>query len=358
MQLVDSEVQPELDKTLPRSQPARHRGGKRYLDTLFRHWVVAFIPVLVLPVAGVGLALKNRGNATATANVWVNQVSTKQLGYADPLATPASNTAAALTQLLQTESFDMLVARDSPLYWNTVAFKPNRNGLVVTDLSKNVVIGSKGPELVSISYSSKYPAIGIQLLAAVLKEAPGQFARLNQRQATSAVAFYTHRKKTAQASLARATKELGSYVKKHHLHASEMAAQSLFDPAFAALYQAVQSAQVDINNADQSISQATSQSAGNTFQVYDSPSAVPASLSKKSLALDLVIGLVVGLLISGAFVVGTTASDHSVRYAYEVPELLGLPVLGSVAYGQELARKGRPPASTSAAVASDVKDAG
>jgi len=358
MQLVDSEGQPELDRTLPRPQPAKRGGGRRYVDTFFRHWIIALIPVLVLPVAGAGLALSNRGNTVASSNVWVNQVSTKQLGYADPLATPASNTAAALTQLLQTESFDVLVAHGSPLYWNTVALKPNRNALVVTDLSKNVVILSNGPDLVNISYSSKQPSTGIELLAAILKQAPRQFAELNQQQAASTVAFYTHRKKDAQTRLAHATKALGSYMKTHHLHATEMAAQSLFDPAFAALYQAVQSTQVDIDNADQQISQATSQSAGNTFLVYDRPSVVQASLSKKSLALDLAIGLAVALLLSGAFIVGTTALDHSFRYADEVPDLLGVPVLAAVAYGEGLARGQRSPVSAFGAGTSDGERVG
>jgi hypothetical protein len=358
MQLVDSEGRPELARTLPGSYPAKRGGGRRYIDAFFRHWVIALIPVLVLPVAGVGLALKNRGNTMATSNVWVNQVSTKQLGYADPLATPASNTAAALTQLLQTESFDVLVAHGSPLYWNSVALKPNRNASVVTDLSKNVVIVPKGPDLVNISYSSKEPSTGIELLAAILKQAPRQFAELNQHQAASTVAYYTQRRKDAQTRLAHATKALGSYMKKHHLHAAEMAAQSLYDPAFATLYQAVQSTQVDIDNADQQISQATSQSAGNTFLVYDPPSVVQASLSKKSLALDLAIGLAVGLLLSGAFIVGTTALDHSLRYAHEVPDLLGVPILASVGYGKELAREQRSPVSASGGDASDGKRAG
>jgi capsular polysaccharide biosynthesis protein len=137
-----------------------------------------------------------------------------------------------------------------------------------------------------------------------------------------------------------------------------MAAQSLFDPAFATLYQAVQSAQVDIDNADQQVSQATSQTAGNTFLVYDPPSTVWASLSKKSLALDLVIGLVVGLLLSGAFIVGTTAFDHSLRYAHEVPDLLGVPVLASVAYGKDLAHVQHSPVSKSGTGATDGKRVG
>lgn len=342
------EYSPEDSSRVP-----RRSGGARYIETFFRHWIIALVPVLVLPIAGLGLALSNRGNSTASTNVWVNQISTKQLGYSDPLATPASNTAASLSQLLQTKSFDVLVAHGSPLYWSTVASKPNRDALVVTDLSKNVVIGTKGPDLVNISYTTKQPATGIELLVAILKQAPGQFAKLNRQQAASTIAFYSLRKKSDQAHLALATKALGSYMRKHHLHATDMAAQSLFDPAFALLYQAVQSIQVDIDHADQQISQATSQTAGNTFQVYDSPSAERASLSKKSLALDLVIGLAVGLLLSGAFVVGTTASDKSLRSAREVPDLLGLPVLASVAYGEELARRQRSPISDSRAGVSD-----
>jgi len=332
MQHFDGEGSLALTDTAPRSPERKRDGIRRYKDTFFRHRIIALIPLLVLPVVAAGVTRLSGKSSTVTANLWVNANSVQQLGYADPQATPGMNTANALTQLMQTVSFDLRVAKESPLYWQMNVAKPNRDVTIVSDLSKNVKIVAGGAYLVSVSYGTKYPSMGVQLLKSILKEAPGEIGRLNQQQAALSVSFYTHAKTNAESQLAVATKALGDYVRSHGISASQMASQSLFDPKFATLYQAVQSAQVDVNNADQALSKIEPQGAGSAIQVVDPPTVVPPSSSKKTLALYLVIGLVVGVLLSGAFVVVTTARDHSLRYADEVPDLLGLSILATVPY--------------------------
>jgi hypothetical protein len=180
----------------------------------------------------------------------------------------------------------------------------------------------------------------VQLLRSIVKEAPRQIGLLDQQQAASSVALYTRQAADAQKLIARTTKDLGKYMQDHGISPGQMAAQALFDPKFAALYQAVESAQVDLHNAQQQLSQVgSSNAAQSTIVVYDPPAAQTAAISKKTLALDGGIGLLVGLLLSGVFVVLTTARDHSVRYADEVPELVGLTVLASLPYSEDLARR-------------------
>jgi uncharacterized protein involved in exopolysaccharide biosynthesis len=340
MQQFDDESQQDLVDAFPRSPRARPDAVRRYIDTFVRHWVIALIPVLVLPVAAVGVALKSSKTATATASIWVDQNSVKQLSYADPQATPASNTAATLTQLLQTASFDVRVARESPLYWSTVRTKPNRDGVVADDLSKKVMVTANGADLVVISFKSNYRQMGVQLLQSILKEAPREIARLNQQQAASSLAFYTRQKADAQTRLARFTKQLATYMQLQHISPTQMAEQALFDPKFAALYDAVQSAQVDVRNADQQLSQATSLAGtGGSIEVIDAPSEVISATSKKTLALYFGIALLLGLVLSGGFVVLMTARDKSLRFADEVPDLLGLPILATIPFEPGLTRK-------------------
>jgi capsular polysaccharide biosynthesis protein len=275
-------------------------------------------------------------------SLWVNQDSVKQLSYADPQATPASNAATALTQLLQTAAFDMRIAQESPLYWSTVRPKANLQATVVDDLSKKVKVVANGPDLIGVSFSSKYRQMGVQLLQSVLKEAPSEIARLNQLQAASTVAYYTKQKAAAQKRLDRLTQQLAAYLHAHNISPSQMAAQALFDPKFAQLYQGVQSAQEDVRNANQQLAQvASAEGTGSSIQVIDPPNEVISPVSKKTLALYFAIGFLVGILLSGAFVVITTARDKSLRYADEVPDLLGVPVLATIPFSADLARKGR-----------------
>jgi hypothetical protein len=342
MQQFDDESQQDPVDAFPRSSRAKPNSFRRYIGTFRRHWVVALIPLLVLPLAGAYVARKTGATETATTSLWVDQDSVKLLGYADPQATPASNTAAALSQLLQTTSFDLRIAQESPLYWSTMRSKANLDSAVVGDLSKKVKVLASGPDLVVLSFSSAYRQMGVQLLRSLLKEAPGEIDRLNQEQARSSLAYYTQQRDAAQKRLNQVTQDLASYVQAHNISPSQMAAQELFDPRFAALYQTVQSAQVAARNADQQLTQANAAvGAGSAVQVIDPPAETLFPVSKKTMLLYAVIGLLVGILLSGLFIVITTARDTSLRYADEVPDLLGVPVLATIPFTPGLERKGR-----------------
>ena len=75
------------------------------------------------------------------------------------------------------------------------------------------------------------------------------------------------------------------------------------------------------------------------MKIVDPPSPAASSTSKKTLLLDFGVIFAVALLLSGAFIVVRTALDRSVRYPDEVPELLGLPVLGIVPYSRDLSKQ-------------------
>jgi uncharacterized protein involved in exopolysaccharide biosynthesis len=168
------------------------------------------------------------------------------------------------------------------------------------------------------------------LLRNILTDAPNEIGTLNQKQSASTVSYYQHQLSAAQHRLDNATGALGHYARQHHIAPAQMANRSLIDPTFAALYQAVQSEQVAVHNASQQLSQTTTPNVlGSSIQVYDPPAVQPALTSKKTLLLDIAIGLIVGLLLSTIFIVWMTATDHTLRYPQEVSELVGLPVLVS-----------------------------
>jgi uncharacterized protein involved in exopolysaccharide biosynthesis len=334
----DPQFSPDTETDLNRRG---RRSARRYADTFLRLWYLALIPMLVLPAAGFGVAYMMKGSATVVANIWVSQDSTKHLPYTDPLANPAANVASALQQLLQTQSFDLRVARESPLYWATMVDNKNRDIAIVSDISKKVLPIAPGPDLVSLTYTNKNGAAGVQLLQNILTEAPAEIGKLNAKQSATTVAYYEHQRSAAQHALDRATRALGHYASKHHISPAQMADRALFDPTFASLYQAVQSAQVAVHGADQQLSQAVGPNGlGSSIQVIDPPSAEPSQTSKKQLLLDVGIGLIAGLVLAGAFVVWMTAIDRSLRYPEEVAQLLGIRVLASTPNVPALARNG------------------
>jgi uncharacterized protein involved in exopolysaccharide biosynthesis len=300
------------------------------------------IPVVALPVAAFGVAHVVKGNATIIANIWVSQDSTQHLPYVDPLSTPAMNVASALQQLLQTASFDVKVAQESPLYWATVVRVKDRDVKIVSDISKKVVPAAVGPDLVAITYTNKDGPTGVQLLKNILTDAPREIGRLNAQQSSSTVSYYQHQLSVAQKQLNKATTALGMYSRHHHISSADMANRTLVDPTLASMYEAVQSGQVAVHNAAQQLSQvSTPNNLGNSIQVIDAPNAQLPQTSKKQLAMDLGIGVVVGLLLSTIFIVSMTAADRSLRYPQEVTALAGLPVLVSTPRVPALERKSR-----------------
>ena len=48
---------------------------RRFKDTVFRHWVIVLIPVIVLPIVALGVGSMSKKNPTVVTNVWVSQDS-------------------------------------------------------------------------------------------------------------------------------------------------------------------------------------------------------------------------------------------------------------------------------------------
>lgn len=224
---------------------------KRYVATFFRYWLIALIPIVVLPLVVLATTIRSSASATAGANIWIS--SATRLGYADYNVTPAQNFANVAGQLLESSSFVGRVAQQSRLYVRQAATQRDPKTWEETDLQKNVKFLPKGPNFVSISYTTKVPAVGVQVLQGVINTIPTELERFNR---------------------------VGRGM----------------------------------------------------FTVVDPPAAQPASVGKRVLLLLLLIPLLVGVVVSAAFVVVKTALDRSIRRPDEVQQLLGLPLLAIVPY--------------------------
>lgn len=343
-----ADTEPDQD-TSAREEPrqASPNGARRYVDTFYRHWLIALIPVVILPVAAVGVGLMSHKYPTAVTNVWVSQTSTSQLGYVAPFTSPAGNAQAELNQLLQTQRFDLSVARQSPLYWQLANAQPYRDIWIVKDMSKNVKVTTGGSNLLAISYSPKNAVLGTQLLQSILNVAPNQIKALYQQQSVDRVKFLTRQLQKVKGQLSQANSALAVYLLAHHIGANQVAQQTLVDPNLAALYEAQQTAQNNEQAAKTQYDQAQPAGGlGSALTVIDAPTVVPATASKKALILNAGIGLIIGLLLSFAFIVAATLRDQSMRYAGEVLGVTGLPVLASIPYSQKMVPGGRRTAPT------------
>jgi capsular polysaccharide biosynthesis protein len=315
---------------------------RRYADTFFKYWLLAILPILVLPV-GALLLLKSTPTVYGTTSIFVDENSIQQLSYVAQGVPPATNMANYLNQLLLSPTFDAGIAARSPFYRHSLAVGPDPNGAVADDLSKNATAVASGPNLVFVTYTSKNSAIAVQVVSSILKQASYETARLGQVQVVKDVALYTRQLKSARARYSAAAGDLGHYMSDHRISSSQLDLRQLSDAKLATYYQAVQSSQTDETNIQQQLSKAqTTESQNVSFRVFDAPAAKVPTTSKKKQLTSLLVPLLLGILISGAFIVARTATDPSLRYADEVQEMLGLPVLATVPYSPTVREDQRP----------------
>jgi hypothetical protein len=215
-------------------------------------------------------------------------------------------------------------------------------------MSKNVKVTTGGSNLLAITYSPKENSVGTQLLHSILLIAPAQIKNLYQQQSVDRVQFLTSQLQQASARLSSANSSLASYLLNHHIAASQISQRILVNPTLAALYDAQQTAQSNDQAAKAQYNQAQPAGGlGSALTVIDNPTVVPVASSKKALVLDAGIGLVIGLLLSCAFVALATLRDHSLRHPYEVTAVTGLPILASIPYSRKaVTGRGRQQDST------------
>lgn len=317
---------------------------KRYAETFFRYWLILLIPIIVLPAIDAVMIKARPKPVLTSAKIWVEPSAINATaGDYNQYLTPAQNEADALNQLLLVSSFDWKVAQGSPIYRHLLTTVRDPHQYVATDLQKNVQFTAPGDNLVYIGYSSQNGALGVQVVQSLLANATLQMQQLNQQQATNNLAVYTAQLHSAQQRLNQSTHTLTTYMQAHNISTlSELSLQQAADPTFASLYAQVQSDQQTVLNLRQKMLDLQTQTAGTTgvnqggYHIADPPTVVSVS-GKKKMLMEIAIFFVIGLAVSGSFVVGRTLLDRSLRYADEIAELLELPVFAVLPYDPALA---------------------
>lgn len=321
----------------------------RYADTFFRYWLIAIMPIIVLPLAAYATLVRHAPETVvASVNLWVQQNAAGSMTSYNQWNTPAQNESAILDQLRQTTGFDRAVAAGSPIYRSTLAKMPayQRDDAVVSDMLKNLQITSQAnwPILINVSYTSKDWQLAQQVILSFINVARSRVQDMNQQQVTQNLQYYRGQLQNAVQSQARSAKALSDYLTKYGIDPSEVSARLDYDPTLATLYKQNQSDQQNVIDVQTQIAKlqeqtvSSSDQAQSPFEVLDSPTIIGIS-SKKTQIMNLAIALILGLLLGGGFIVFKTAMDRSLRYAAEVPGLLELPVLAVIPYESGLAKQ-------------------
>lgn len=331
---------------------------KRYAETFFRYWLIALVPLILLPAAEYLVIKHSPKTVQSSANLWVNQ----GLGAAD--ATNQFETAAqmegdAINQLIQSPSFDLSVAQASPAYRLLLAKTSDPSGTVTTDLSKNVLTDPVGPNLLKISYTADNWVLALQVVQNLINAVSNQTAVLSEQATKASINYYSSQLQSLKLNAATSARRLRDYMTEHNIRLADIVALMPTDSTLATYYQQSQADQSAVNNAQSQLSQLRTklalppaESQQTNFRVQDSPSVAIVSSKKKDI-MNLAIALVLGLLVGGGFIVVKTLLDRSLRYADEVHQLLGLPILAVMPYRSSLATT--PPSQAALALPKSSK---
>ncbi len=320
---------------------------KRYADTFFRYWPLVLLPILILSLGGLMLARDTPKTTITSADIWVSQAAISSMDGYNQYITPAQNEAGTLSQLLQTGMFNSSVINGSPLYRQLIAKSKSADAYqqAVIDLATNMQLVPRGNNLINVSYTTKDPALGVQVVNSFITNALDQAQALNQQTSATILATYQSQVHFAQQQLNADNATFHRYLDRFGLQPSDVQAAQVGDPTLGTLSLQVQNDETTVANLRQKINDAKIQAPvtqESAFKVVDGAGTVIKS-SKKQLLLDVAIGLIAGLVLGGGFVVGRTLADRSLRFADDVTELLALPVLTVIPYNPAAkGRKGLP----------------
>ena len=308
---------------------------RRALESIFRHRA-KIVLLLILPIMiSLAIVWAQPRQYEGAATLWALQ-RYSVIGATGPEAdlnsTPAETQATALTELLQTHSFDLAVARETDLastFNAATRADPNKLNLAVEqEISTKVIVTAVGANLYQITYDNKNPAVAQQVVAAVVDQFGAAATSFSIAEANQLIKSYQSQLPTAEQASNTATQAAASYAKAH----SGVTTQS--DPTYNQLLQQAQGAQANVDALQSNITQLNQQLAtigngsGGLYNIVDTPAVDSQPVSRaKMFLLGGGIGLAVGLLIVTLLLVALSRRDRSAYTPDDLRRLTTLPVV-------------------------------
>ena len=306
------------------------------LEIFFRNkaklLVLLLLPVLV---SGVIVFLLPR-SYVSTARLWALHryaILGATGAESDMQSTPAMTQAQALTELLQTESFDLDVARDTDLarYMNvSLSDKQRLQDALYAEISTHVSVIASSANLYEITYTHTNPTVAMQVVQSVVEHFGEQSAAHSTAEGKQLLVIYNGQLKTAQQQADAAAQTAAQYYKDHNLTATTAQNDQQYQLLVSLAQQAradLANVQTNINNINQQLAQLSTGAQG-MYDIIDAPTAPTQPESRtKSLMLGGAVGLTIGLLACIGYFLILVRLDQSIYSATEIPIFTDYPVL-------------------------------
>lgn len=325
---------------------------RKILEAFFQHKLLLLLPPFLIPAIVTPIAVLSTPPAYETAvSVWIDRpayLDTKD--GSSPWVSAVQNQSGRLGELLRTRAFLTDVAQRTSLapLVSTAAGQQRIYDLV----SRSVTIGgaagtgaaavnSGSEHLLVIRVTAATAQLSYELCKAIVDAYQEKSAADQADQASVAVDVYQARVTDAQKQLTKVSSDLRRYAaaRQGDDQVADTGPGSLpaamLDPRLGALQANVQSAQLDVNNAQAALTQAQQDSVIATqglqygFQILD-PAQLPtvATAQTKKIIIYPIAAVVVGLGLMCALLVLLVATDRSIRSESDLGP--GIRTLGDV----------------------------
>jgi uncharacterized protein involved in exopolysaccharide biosynthesis len=253
---------------------------------------------------------------------------------ADLQSTPSTTQATALTEFLQTESFDIAVAKDTDLakQINVPSSDTQRlNDALFSEISTHVAVTASGANLFVVTYSNKDPVIAMQIVKSVVDHYGAQSATVASAEGILLLATYNGQLQAARQQSDSATQAAADYYTRHNLTPLTAAGDTQYQLLLLQAKQAqdtLANVVASVNSINQQLAQLGSGAQGGLYQEIDAPTVPTQPESRvKSMLVGGGVGLVIGLLAALGYFLILVRLDQSVYSAADVPAISDYPVL-------------------------------
>lgn len=314
----------------------------KLLEAIFRRFILLLVLLVMPAILGVGVAYVLPRTYQSTASLWAlkrYEIIGATGAESNLQASPADTQAEALTELLQSSSFDTAVAQSTDLK-STLGLSQHvlsnpqlLNNALVLEISKKVTAISMGYNLYEVSYTNRNPQVAEQVVSAVITEFHLQGLGFSIVEGQRLLQGYQGQLTQAENDANNAAKNESAYLAAHP-DIVKSNSSPLNDPQYALLdakrVQAettLQSIQSTIATLNQEI--ATQSTGSDTFfKVLDPPIMPDVATSRTKLFLTAGgIGAAVGLLFCVLYILFLVRRDRSLYSVHDVRKATAYPVL-------------------------------
>ena len=320
---------------------------RQYASVFRRHRVLFSMPIVLALFLAVWTVLVTPKQYTSTASLWFDNAPpapSAQTQADTTLRPPAAQQQLVLNELLATRGFRLSVGRGGPLTEYLAGHAPSGRGpmdLVAKLLGRSTALDDRvlsalgpkhvtstvlGPQVLSISLRGPTPEVAVGTLTALMDQFNQQTDNGRQLHAQASVGYYKDVVAAASTAAATAQKNLDTYVAAHP-------APSANDPTFTTLSQAAAAAATRLNDANNSLNQASVDAAhiadSATVRVLDPPVTPtgPTAGRKKATLLAIFAGLFAGCVVSLLGVVALASRQASRARKLDQEAVVAAPVV-------------------------------